>query len=148
MNNKGFSIVQVIVSGTIAVVLFGVILPFAIQVAGKTQRMSEVYEAEQIAQLFQLMAIEQSGSSDDVLGSAEGDVCVVNWQKDEMMQAFGMDEDDLPKSLVEEGNAWNIHYDAETGMVETILLVEMDANGDVVSQVEMFPGYVEYVRAN
>lgn len=174
MKNEGFSIIQIIIVIAVIGVFGGVVCPFGLRYAEQTRRMRDVYEADAIAHQFQLMISNYGGFTEGMLEGTVGDTGVLDWQREEILQASGMSEketvaivaesvsdgqcdldqllfhylDKIPESATDPDYAWNLHFDEETGRVKNIFLVETNASGRVVTEMEVYPNYANFVALN
>ena len=171
MRNKGFSFVQIIVAITILSGFLGFGGPFGVRFAQQTYRMRDVREANDIAYQFQLMMSYYGGLPVEALDEDKDGANVISWQKQDVLQATGLTEeqlveawtgeenngqdylrnmffyylDEIPESSTDKDYIWNLHYNTQNGSVEKIVFVEMEASGDVISEMEVYPNYAKFV---
>ena len=166
-NNKGFSLIELIIVIAIMAVLIGVLAPEYVKILNKSKRKTDVTVAGQIVQHFQVLGAYYNGFGynvyKDPLGGPNG-ICGVGWQLAEMEAAYGMTEEEIieewsqpnPASEINIGGAlfkhlgeipvsqtnpdyyWSIAYDSSTGEVHYVYLLDVQG-GVLQKQMELYP---------
>ncbi len=168
-DNKGFSLLELIIVIAIMAVLIGVIAPNYVSYFERSKKMTDVDTADKIAEQFELMVAYYAATSHELFNDPSGSNTMA-WQKEDILVSTGMTEEEfiehysqpnvsgeyhlggmlfeflgtIPVSETNKDYGWNVSYEPTTGAVNYIHLIDVDSHGNV-SLIEVYPNYYDFV---
>ena len=124
LNNKGFSLVELIIVIAIMAVLIGLLAPQFIKYVNRSRYSTDIKNGQEIATITQTLIADRvvSGSSID-----DGEEYTTNGTVFEAAKKNNL-ASEVPKSKVDSGKGFFIKYDAKTGKVEVYAQSAEDKN--------------------
>lgn len=174
-DNKGFSLIELIIVVALMAVLIGIAIPQYTKYVERTKRVKDVHSADEIAHQVEILAAYYNGFGFDVYEDPlGGGVNVLGWHRDDMLEAYGMTEQEfiehfatpnadgsynfgayvfsqlgeIPVSATNPDYYWNLTYDPLTGKVNYIYLLEISPSGQLVKQMQVYPDYADFLNGN
>ena len=130
LNNKGFSLVELIIVIAIMAVLIGLLAPQFIKYVNRSRYATDIKNGQEIATITQTLIADRVISGSSIAAGAttdSGEEYTTNGTVFEAAKKNNL-ASEVPKSKVDSSKGFFIKYDAKTGKVEVYAQSAIDKN--------------------